>query len=41
MATVVTTLNKGAHGNALERETLARLPDHTRAFIRDLETNAK
>lgn len=40
-AALVTALNRGAHGNVLERETLARLPDTTRTFIRDLETTAK
>jgi hypothetical protein len=40
-AALVTALNRGAHGHELERETLARLPDHTRSFIRDLETTAK
>lgn len=38
---LVTALNRGAHGNPLDRETLARLPDNTRAFIRELNTNAK
>jgi hypothetical protein len=38
---LVTELNRGAHGNPLDRETLARLPDNTRAFIRELNTNAK
>ena len=41
MAALVTALNRGAHGNPLERETLARLPDTTRVFIRELNTNAK
>ena len=40
-ATLVTALNRGAHGNPLDRETLARLPEHTRNFIRDLNTTAK
>lgn len=40
-AALVAALNRGAHGNPLERETLAHLPDTTRSFIRDLETTAK
>jgi ABC-type molybdenum transport system ATPase subunit/photorepair protein PhrA len=41
MSALVTALNRGAHGNPLDRETLARLPDNTRVFIRELSTNAK
>ncbi|RKQ93431.1 AAA domain-containing protein [Solirubrobacter pauli] len=40
-AALIAALNRGAHGNVLERETLAHLPDSTRSFIRDLETTAK
>ena len=35
-ATLVTELNKGAHGNVLDPETLQRLPEATRNLITDL-----
>ena len=35
-ATLVTELNKGAHGNLLDADTLQRLPEATRNLIADL-----
>jgi hypothetical protein len=35
-ATLVTELNKGAHGNVLDQATLERLPESTRNLITDL-----
>ena len=35
-ATLVTELNKGAHGNVLDQATLERLPENTRNLIADL-----
>jgi hypothetical protein len=35
-ATLVSELNRGAHGNLLDPETLQRLPEHTRNLIADL-----
>ena len=40
-AGLVSELNKGAHGNPLDKDTLAGLPENTKRFIRDLSTTAK